>query len=138
MSKIFRPRRGLKSTMVSNATVLAKGEMFFEVPSTGVGTGTCKVKMGDGSTAYSSLPYALSFDDSIVNFTESTSTDDDTLLAEIVSGASQATLFGSIKALLSSLVEQVTSLNNDFCEQLTKVSLFFEVSKLGNIEMEVI
>ena len=61
VSKIFKPRRGTKSIMAGTkkSTVLASGEMFVEVPDAGVGKGASKIKIGDGTTAYSSLPYAL-------------------------------------------------------------------------------
>ena len=38
MAKIFKPRRGKKSTMAGTkkTTVLSAGEMFIEVPDTGV------------------------------------------------------------------------------------------------------
>ena len=60
MANYLRPRRGKKSTAISQLTSsnpLKRGEIFFEVPDTGVGTGGGKIKMGDGTTAYSDLPY---------------------------------------------------------------------------------
>ena len=38
---------------------LARGEIFFEVPDTGAGTGKGKIKMGDGIHDYSDLPYFI-------------------------------------------------------------------------------
>jgi hypothetical protein len=57
VSKIFKPRRGKVSTMLGTkaSTVLAAGEMFFEVPDTGVGTGRGRIMLGDGSTTYVNL-----------------------------------------------------------------------------------
>ena len=57
VSKIFKPRRGKVSTMLGTkaSTVLAAGEMFFEVPDTGVGSGRGRIMMGDGSTTYVNL-----------------------------------------------------------------------------------
>jgi hypothetical protein len=57
MSKIFKPRRGKVSTMLGTkaSTVLAAGEMFFEVPDTGVGTGRGRIMVGDGSSTYVNL-----------------------------------------------------------------------------------
>ena len=49
---IFRPRRGRRSTAISKGIVLKRGEVFFEVPDTGVGTGAGKIVMGDGTSAY--------------------------------------------------------------------------------------
>ena len=57
MASYLRPRRGKKSTATSQAIVLKRGEVFFEVPDTGVGTGAGKIKMGDGTTTYANLPY---------------------------------------------------------------------------------
>ena len=119
MSSYLRPRRGKKATAVSQNIILKRGEVFFEVPDGGVGTGTGKIKMGDGTTAYDSLPYFLQqttvdVANSTIAFTESTTTDNTTLLGEIVTGAKLNTLIGSIKKLLSNLDYSVTSLNNDF------------------------
>ena len=125
MAKIFRPRRGKKSTMTTKNTVLASGELFVEVPETGVGTGKVKMKMGDGSTAYSSLPYAVSdvvVADETVAFTASTSTANSTLLNEIVTGKAVKNLFGSIKTLLSNLDASVTQLNNNYSSLEGRIS----------------
>ena len=54
---IFRPRRGKRSTAISKDIILRRGEVFFEVPETGVGTGAGKLVMGDGTTEYKDLPY---------------------------------------------------------------------------------
>ena len=51
------PRRGRRSTAISKGIILRRGEIYFEVPDTGVGTGAGKIVMGDGSTAYEDLPY---------------------------------------------------------------------------------
>ena len=59
MSKIFKPRRILKSKAASLNPVLAAGEMIIEVPDTGVGTGPCIMKVGDGKTAYVDLPISM-------------------------------------------------------------------------------
>ena len=63
MALVFRPRRGMKSTMAGNkaSLVLESGELFLEYPDTGVGTGASRFKIGDGTTEYSDLPYATPF-----------------------------------------------------------------------------
>ena len=66
MTVYFKPRRGKKSTAVSQDIVLKHGEIFFEVPEEGAGAGKGKLKMGDGETHYSELPYFLSSDEGIV------------------------------------------------------------------------
>lgn len=58
----FKPLRGTKKAaeeLLSGETVLKYGEVFFEVPDTGVGTGAGKIKMGDGVHDYADLPYFL-------------------------------------------------------------------------------
>ena len=119
MASYLRPRRGKKATAVSQNVVLRRGEIFFEVPDTGVGTGNGKIKMGDGTTAYSSLPYffeptIVDVATSTIEFTEATETDNAVLLSAISSGAQLKTLIGNIKKLLSNLNTSVTQLNNDF------------------------
>lgn len=57
--KIFKPRRGKRATAISKSIVLQNGEVFFEVPSDGVGKGRGKILMGDGTTGYENLPVFL-------------------------------------------------------------------------------
>ena len=56
MSKIavLKPLRGTSSTLAN--VVLESGEIAFEYPSSGPGTGQGNIKMGDGSTTYNNLP----------------------------------------------------------------------------------
>ena len=63
MALVFRPRRGMKSTMAGDkaSLVLESGELFLEYPDSGVGTGASQFKIGDGTTEYSDLPYATPF-----------------------------------------------------------------------------
>lgn len=59
-AKILAPRRGTKTTMSTapgKNIVLAAGEIFIENDTT---AGVYKIKVGDGSTVYSSLPYGFS------------------------------------------------------------------------------
>lgn len=62
MSVIFKVRRGSRSTMTGTKAnlVLASGEIFLEYPDTGIGSGPCRFKVGDGTTTYSALEYAFS------------------------------------------------------------------------------
>ena len=53
----FRPRRGKRATAISKNIILKSGEVFFEVPETGVGTAAGNIVMGDGTSAYADLPY---------------------------------------------------------------------------------
>ncbi len=125
MASYLRPRRGKKATAEAQLTAsapLKRGEVFFEVPDDGVGTGIGKIKMGDGSTAYASLPYFLESpdpDDAVVGFTNSTEAESDpyttnaTHTAAIVPTASLKTIFTNLKQLLLNYNSQLTTLNND-------------------------
>lgn len=55
----IRPRRGMASQWEYANPILSEGEMAFEVPDTGVGTGNINIKQGDGQTAWNNLPYAF-------------------------------------------------------------------------------
>lgn len=55
----IRPRRGSSQQWEYANPILAEGEMAFEVPDTGVGTGAINIKQGDGQTAWVNLPYAF-------------------------------------------------------------------------------
>jgi hypothetical protein len=122
MASYLRPRRGKAATATSQNIVLKRGEIFFETPTGGVGTGIGKLKMGDGSTSYSSLPYflqQLDLSDSatkcaFTNVTAATaSSNNSTYLNNIIPGNSLKTLFQNIKQLLLNFNSQLTSLNND-------------------------
>lgn len=128
MASYLRPRRGKKATATSQLTAsapLKRGEVFFEVPDTGVGTGTGKIKMGDGTTAYASLPYFLEqptvdYTNAVVAWTNTTAADSDpystnaTYAANIIPSASLKTIFTNLKKLLLNYNSQLTTLNNDF------------------------
>ena len=55
----IRPRRGTPSQWEYANPILAEGEMAFEVPESGVGTGAINIKQGDGQTSWVNLPYAF-------------------------------------------------------------------------------
>ena len=126
MSSYLRPRRGKKATaeaQLTSSTPLKRGEIFFEVPTGGVGTGLGKIKMGDGATGYSALPYFLEQldpDNAKVAFTDSSTPSSDpytanpTLATAIAPTASLKTIFTNLKQLLVNYNSQLTSLNNDY------------------------
>ena len=62
MSNILKPKRGKKSTAIAQRIKLENGEIFFEMPETGVGTGEGNIKFGDGNTLYDELPYFFNKD----------------------------------------------------------------------------
>lgn len=125
MSSYLRPRRGKNATAVSQLgsnAPLKRGEVFFEVPDSGVGTGAGKIKMGDGSTAYANLPYFLEqfdLDNAKVAFTDSNTPDanpyttNTTLATAIAPTASMKTIFTNLKQLLVNHNSQLTQLNNE-------------------------
>ena len=122
MASYLRPRRGKEATAKSQNIVLKRGEIFFETPASGVGTGIGRLKMGDGSTSYASLPYFLKQLDlndnntkcAFTNVTAATSSQNNaTYLNNIAPSNSLKTLFQNIKQLLLNYNSQLTSLNND-------------------------
>jgi hypothetical protein len=113
-SKIFKPRRGKVSTMAGTkaTTVLAAGEMFVEVPDTGVGTGRCKMKIGDGSTAYSSLPTAMGdTTNELITYESNTATTVATALNSAASGSSLGNIIAALKQAISLHDTQITQLS---------------------------
>lgn len=116
VSKIFKPRRGTASIMAGTkkSTVLASGELFVEVPNTGVGTGASKIKIGDGTTAYSALPYALGdTSNDQINFSSNTSTTVAAALNSVVTGASLKNIVAGLKQAISLCNTSITQLNDD-------------------------
>ena len=116
MAKIFKPRRGKKSTMAGTkkTTVLSAGEMFIEVPDTGVGKGHSKMKIGDGSTQYSSLPYAMGdTENDKIAFSNDTSGNITTALNKVTSGAALKTMIAALKQAVSLANTSITQLNDE-------------------------
>ena len=55
----IRPRRSTKTRWELTNPVLMEGELGIEFPETGIGTGLCKFKIGDGFTKWKDLSYAF-------------------------------------------------------------------------------
>ena len=55
----IRPRRSTATEWSTINPILQEGELGIECPDTGVGTGLCKFKVGDGYTQWNDLPYAF-------------------------------------------------------------------------------
>lgn len=55
----IRPRRSTTTEWNATNPILKEGELGIEVPDNGIGTGTCKFKLGDGRTAWLGLKYAF-------------------------------------------------------------------------------
>ena len=124
MSKVFKPRRGKASTLATKNPTLEAGEIIVEVPDTGVGTGTGKVKMGDGTTPYNSLPTLLGGE--LGSQTSDVSTDSSTTVSaalnNVVSGSAASSLFGSLKQAAALLNTKVNELNDDISSFQTGVT----------------
>ena len=55
--------RGSASSMSTKNPILEEGELFMEYPDAGISnTASYKFKVGDGSTPYNNLPYAINFE----------------------------------------------------------------------------
>lgn len=55
----IRPRRSTKTEWELVNPILMEGEMGIEYPDSGIGTGLCKFKVGDGKTKWKELAYAF-------------------------------------------------------------------------------
>ena len=55
----IRPRRGTKYEWETTNPILEEGEFCVECPDTGIGTGLCRFKIGDGQSHWADLPYAF-------------------------------------------------------------------------------
>ena len=137
MSSFLRPRRGKKATAVAQLTAsnpLKRGEIFFEVPDGGVGTGTGALKMGDGSTAYDQLPYFMKqpevdYTNAVVAWSDTSAADSSPYttnagyIGNITPSASLKTILTNLKKLLLNYNSQLTLLNNDLGLKLDKSSI---------------
>lgn len=133
MSKIFKPRRGKASTMAGtkSSTVLAAGEMFIELPDTGVGTGVCKMKMGDGVTSYASLPYAMGGDIATTEITggivEDGSSSATAALANVTTGKTLGQIIGSLRKACQLNASAIATLNDEAARNLNSGYWFFNI-----------
>lgn len=117
--KAFMPRRGRKSTMLSSGKkdiVLKEGELFLEYSDTGISSGNCNIKIGDGTTTYENLPYALKSleeaTDLTVTFSDAKSTTASNAMTSATSGSTIGKLFGYIRKAIKLLDSSVTTLQS--------------------------
>lgn len=128
---VYRPRRGTKATMIADNVVLRKGEMFFEIPESGVGTDYCKVKIGDGVTPYGQLHYAIDpsncsvedlasellvFDDTLTN------KDIEVLLNKIKSKAKLSQIIENTRACIVWLKNKYDNISTDLTRFIQDVT----------------
>lgn len=132
----LRPRRGKQATAAklltkANKSLLKSGELFLEYPDTGPGTGTGRIKMGDGVTDYGDLPYFLDttgflkedkVKDINITFSETNVGDNNTLLNTIKSGNKLGIIIAAIKNLLSNLNKSLSSLSSKVNDNSGKIS----------------
>ena len=132
MANYLRPKRGLKNTAINKNIILKRGEVFFEMPDSGIGTGIGKIKMGDGRTAYSQLPYFLEqkeidVSNTSISFTENTSTNNNALLNTINTGAKLNTIIGAIKKLLNNINTELQNKATVLIDNKTELGLAMNV-----------
>lgn len=160
MAKYFKPRRGTKGNAEGKLTggnALKSGEFFVEYPTAGAGkgsTGEYGLKMGDGSTAYASLPYivapgvvynvaATTITYSAQGTTSRSSDSISTINTNIStllnttgnSGKTLATILGAFKTAILSCGSGLTKLNNDLGNYITKSNLINFSSGSKSIEI---
>ena len=125
MASYLKPRRGTASN--SSSIVLKSGEIFFEIGNSGTPTTGSnakafgKIKMGDGSSAYSNLGYFIDVDTTAIDWTDSTSTatsadqgaDNYQDLNSITPTATLKSILASIKNLLFNHSTQITTINSN-------------------------
>lgn len=117
---IFRPRRGKYNSAKSqyvDTSPLKRGDVFFEVPDTGVGTGHGKIKMGDGETGYKDLLYFLSlpeidYSNAIIRFTDSEIVDEE----ETINGSNSLYLYNlspstTLKRIFTNIKQLIINYN---------------------------
>ena len=123
----LKPRRGRRSTAIANNILLKDGEIFFELPEDGSGSGSGKIVMGDGVTAYEDLPYYTNYID-IDDF------GDDTILT-----TGDQSLTAAQKAQVRSNIGAVASTDSAITDKADRVSSatpnnFAGLDEYGNLK----
>ena len=111
MPTVIQIKRGTASSWTSANTILANGEIGFE-------TDTRKMKVGDGSTAWTSLSYAESIPTQTGNSGKYLTTDGSTASWGSVSGFSAPTL-GSTSIASGATVTTIVGLTKIRSDQFT-------------------
>ena len=112
INKILMPHRGTVTVMEAKPTlVLQEGELFVEGPAAGIGKGHHKIKIGDGVTPYSSLPYALGDTDNevtnaLITFVEDTSESISEALGNVASGYRLSVQIAALKKAIDLTASQ--------------------------------
>jgi len=130
MADYFKPPRGTLSAALQQNIKLKNGEIFFEVPDTGPGSGPGKIKMGDGETEYADLPYFLEPTEDVsnlyidfINSTEATGIENNpTYLNNISPGSLLKNIFTNLKQLLVNYNSEITENKTNISNLTTRVS----------------
>lgn len=135
MSNFLKPRRGKFETakaQLKGNNALKSGEIFFEVPSTGVGTGQGKIKMGgavDGSLVdYEFLPYFFNPDDFLsiapgheTKFTKS-NVGDNASMATVLSSLDSNISVNDGRSFIRRGLELLNTSLNDISSEITTIN----------------
>ena len=94
--------------------ILDEGEIFLEYPDTGVGSGKSKFKVGDGTSVYTDLPYAIG-DTSTdpITFTQGSQQTAAAALAAVTSGGQLDGIVGNMKQAVHLCDEGINTINNE-------------------------
>lgn len=130
MADYFKPPRGTLSAALQQNIKLKNGEIFFEVPDTGPGSGPGKIKMGDGETEYANLPYFISVPEDVsdlyidfINSTEATGIENNpTYLNNISPGSLLKNIFTNLKQLLVNFNSEITENETNISNLTSRVS----------------
>jgi len=121
-NRILRPHRGKASTMAGSRShiVLDVGELFVELPDTGVGTGESKIKIGDGKTQYKDLPYAIGdVSNNTIKYSSNTSTNVANALNNVASGK-------KLGEMIAGLKQAITLMNSNTSSELSDIKDSFQ------------
>lgn len=131
VNKILLPRRAKYSVMKSDSKktiVLEKGELFVETSDDGIGKGHAMIKIGDGSSTYENLDYAIGdTSNDVIDFSENTSdTDINVIIDKIIPLSKLCNLIKNIKKAIIILKDNDDNINtklNDLTDtnKITKV-----------------
>lgn len=140
-AKYLRPRRGSRETAINQGIILKRGEIFFEFPDGGIGTGAGKIKMGNGILTYEELPYFLDLDSLDISsykvtFKDNSATSNQTLLNTIKTGNSLSTIIGALKKLLTNL-DNETFLTGTLAANQTTLNIPSNISADDNVLVDV-
>ncbi len=138
VNKILLPRRGKKSVMSTSKadTVLERGELFIESSDEGIGVGHAMIKIGDGTSAYSNLGYALGdTSNDVITFTDTAETDINTVISRIKTESKLETLIKNIKKAIQILKNNDDSISTKLVS-LTSNNTITEVKVVNALPVD--